>query len=81
MAKILGMLALSVVPAYYLVDLATDAINRLPIQNEVIWCLWIPPYAAASIAWNRNPDRFPFVSKLLVIATAIFMLGMSFSSA
>ena len=76
-----GIAALSVVPVYYVLDLAEHVFERLPLSNEIIWCLWIPPYAAASIAWYRDPDRFPFASKLLVIATSIFMLGVSFSSA
>ena len=81
MARLIGLIALFILPVYYLADLVGVALRHASIQSELVWCLWIPPYTAASIAWYQNADRFPFVSKVLVVATALYMLGSTLSTA
>ena len=77
LGRIIGALLLFAWPTYVAVEEVMAARNGSP--DSPWYYAWILPYVAASIAWIAEPKRFPLVSQLFVVLTALFTIYVVFS--
>ena len=74
LGRIIGASLLFAWPAYVAVEELIAARSGFP---TIPWhYAWILPYVAASIAWIAEPKRFPLVSQLFVVLTALYTIAI-----